>query len=106
MPIVPISDASCFPSSIQDYLGSLVDLSLPSPTSTDTVSLLSHTTTFISSYSSSEHNTNILSDLFPSLRALSRAVRSHEGQVIVKEYLGDEVALGVVGFWNRDRTYG
>lgn len=48
---------------------------------------------------------NVLSDLFPSLRALSQAIRTHEGQAVVKEYLGDEVALDVVGFWDGDRTY-
>lgn len=78
-----------------------MDLPLPKLILTDTVSLLLP----ISSHSLSEHNMNALSDLFPSLRALSQAIRTHEGQAVVKEYLGDEVALDVVGFWDGDRTY-
>lgn len=106
IPIVPIPDISCFSSSIQGYLNGIVDLPLPNSSLADSISLLSHTTAFISLQPLLEHDTNVLSDLFPSMRALSQAICSHEGQATVREYLGDEVALGVVRFWDRDRRFG
>lgn len=84
---------------------SFVDLPLPRPSLADSVKLLSHTTASALSLTLSDHDTNILSDLFPSLRGLSQAVRDPEGQAVIRNYLGDEVALGIAGFWDGDWAY-
>lgn len=54
----------------------------------------------------SEHDMNILSDLFPSMRVLSQAVRSQEGQAVIADYLEEEVTRGLVAFWQQDCRYG
>ena len=77
----------------------------PAPTVADSVSLLSYTTAPAPVLALSEHDTNILSDLFPSMRALNQAVCSQEGQVVIADYLGEEVTRGLVAFWQQDCRY-
>lgn len=50
-----------------------------------------------------QHHVSVLSDLFPSLRALSVAIRSKKGQLITADYVGDEVANHIVSFWEEDK---
>lgn len=49
-------------------------------------------------------NVNILSDLFPSLRALSAASRTVEGHKLISEYLGERVAKYIESFWKEERA--
>lgn len=53
-----------------------------------------------------QQNVNILSDFFPSLRALSAASRTAEMRRLISEYLGEQFAKYVESFWNRERLYG
>lgn len=53
-----------------------------------------------------QQNLNILSDLFPSLRALSAAVRTVEGCQFIAEYLGDHVASNIAAFWGQEWVCG
>lgn len=78
---------------------------LPSPSVADSLSLLSCTISSAPTLALSEHGTNILSDLFPSMRVLSHAVRSQDGQAVIADYLGEEVTQGLVAFWQQDCRY-
>lgn len=53
-----------------------------------------------------QQNVNILSDLFPSLRALSAASRTVEMRRLIAEYLGEQLAKHIETFWNEERVYG
>lgn len=53
-----------------------------------------------------EQNVNILSDFFPSLRALSAASRTAEMRRLIAEYLGERLAKHIESFWNEERVYG
>lgn len=87
-------------------MSDLADLPpLPSPSVADSLSLLSCTTASAPALTLSQHDTNILSDLFPSMRALNQAVCSQEGQVVIADYLGEEVTRGLVAFWQQDCRY-
>ncbi|KAH8692110.1 hypothetical protein BGW36DRAFT_41965 [Talaromyces proteolyticus] len=52
------------------------------------------------------HNLNVLSDLFPTLRELSRATRTLEGRQLIIEYLGEEVEESIQAFWSDEWVCG
>lgn len=72
-----------------------------SPLSAMPTSLLSHATATAPHLPLSEHDTNVLSDLFPSFRTLSQAVTTPEGRDIVREYFDEETARNIIEFWRR-----
>ncbi|XHG03377.1 hypothetical protein AWENTII_006686 [Aspergillus wentii] len=80
----------------------IIELPSLNPTLSDSVSLLSQTTKFGGSRGLSEHDTNVLSDLFPSLGAMSQAVRTQEGRAVLQDYFGDRIMGEIVGFWEDD----
>ncbi|RWQ99975.1 hypothetical protein C8Q69DRAFT_43450 [Paecilomyces variotii] len=99
IPIVPIADSSTFLSSMQEYISALTNpprLSVPREPVT---SLLAHMTTSAPYHLLSAEESNILTDLFPSWRELSRAVRSDEGRELLREYLELETVRRIVEFW-------
>jgi hypothetical protein len=63
------------------------------------ISLLSHATTTAPHRRLSEHDTNVLSDLFPSFRELSQAMTTREGRDVVREYFDEKTAKGIIEFW-------
>lgn len=67
------------------------------------MTLLSHVT---SAYPNilSDREINILSDLFPSLRSLSQAVRSPEGWKFLVDYLGEVRTREIADFWDHDKV--
>lgn len=102
IPIIAIPEASSFPSHIQAYLGNLSSIpTLKCGPSPDPLELLKFTT---SSVALTQHDVNILSDLFPSLKGLSQAIRTPEGRSLLDEYLGTAKALSIVGFWARNES--
>jgi hypothetical protein len=66
---------------------------MPSP-------LLSYATTTAPHIPLSEHDTNILSDLFPSFRDLSQALMTPEGRQLVREYFDEDTARGIIKLWS------
>lgn len=53
-----------------------------------------------------QQNVNILSDFFPSLRALSAASRTVEMRQLIAEYLGERLAKHIESFWNEEKIHG
>lgn len=105
VPIIPVSEPSTLFASIREYLEVLARA--PSqlssfPTSSSALSLLGHVTANSPSQSLSQHDINVLSDLFPSLSALSSAVRTPEGRQLLTDYLGEGTASNIVEFWERE----
>lgn len=105
VPIIPVSEPSTFFASIHEYLEVLARA--PShlssfPISSSALSLLRHVTGNGPSQSLSPHDINVLSDLFPSLSALSSAVRTPEGRQVLADYLGDGTASNIIEFWERE----
>ncbi|KAF5864234.1 hypothetical protein ETB97_008231 [Aspergillus alliaceus] len=99
--IIPIPDSSYLLPCIEEYTTRLADIPVKSPSFTDSLALLSHVTSE-SPDILSEQETNILSDLFPSLRSLSQAMRTLEGWGILVDYLGEARAKEIAGFWGHD----
>ncbi|KAL4786604.1 hypothetical protein BJX76DRAFT_320800, partial [Aspergillus varians] len=100
LPVIPVPDAPSFIPSIHDYMENLEDIPVDTPSLDDSVALLSHAT---SDYSTlCEQTSNILSDLFPSFRALSVATRTREGQELLENYIGGSAARKIVRFWQED----
>lgn len=84
---------------MQEYISALTNpprLSVPREPVT---SLLAHMTTSAPYHLLSAEESNILTDLFPSWRELSRAVRSDEGRELLREYLELETVRRIVEFW-------
>ncbi|KAE8421925.1 hypothetical protein BDV36DRAFT_18553 [Aspergillus pseudocaelatus] len=103
IPIIPIPDSSCFFSCLEEYTTSLADIHLQTPSLTDSMALLSHVTSAHPNVLSDQER-NILSDLFPSLRSLSQAVRSREGWNVLVDYLGEVRTREIADFWDHDRV--
>jgi hypothetical protein len=102
IPIIPILSPADLLPSLQAYIKDLeeppqLNTSPPIPTL-----LLSHATTAAPYCPLTAHDTNILSDLFPSLRALDKAVKTKEGKEILADYFEAETARRIIGFWNRE----
>lgn len=104
IPIIPVPDSAAFLPSIQEYINGLADAPQLNPTPSLPTSLLAHVTTSAPYHPLSETDTNILSDLFPSLPALSRAVRTREGQALMMDHFDSETARRILGFWEEDRV--
>ncbi|KAL5336859.1 hypothetical protein BJX70DRAFT_261863 [Aspergillus crustosus] len=101
LPVIPVPDAPSFISSIEEYMANFADMPINGPSLSDTVALLAPTT---SDYPNSlcQQTTNVLSDLFPSFRALSQKTRTREGQELLVDNLGEDMAGNIVKFWNED----
>ncbi|KAL4925514.1 uncharacterized protein BDV17DRAFT_184058 [Aspergillus undulatus] len=101
LPVISISDAPSLFQSVDEYMMNIEDIPVAGPTLGDSVALLAHTT---SDYprSMDEQTHNVLSDLFPSFRKLSAATRIQEGQRLLVEYLGQDIAEKIVKFWQED----
>ncbi|PTU23965.1 hypothetical protein P175DRAFT_0527419 [Aspergillus ochraceoroseus IBT 24754] len=102
MPVIPIPNASSLVSCIQKYMANLEDIPATLPSLGDSIALLAHVTSH--SHPLSGQNVNILSDLYPSFRALSRAVRTEEGRKTLVDYLGEEEATKIIKFWQEDMS--
>lgn len=105
IPILAVPHVNALFSSLQGYIKDLeksteVAQTL-SPLSTMPTSLLSHAVATAPHLPLSEHDTNVLSDLFPSFRALSQALMTPEGRDTVREYFDEETARGIIEFWSR-----
>jgi hypothetical protein len=50
----------------------------------------------------SQHDINVLSDLFSSFQDLSRATRTQEGRQLLIDYLGVDVANTVIKFFEQE----
>ncbi|KAN0084753.1 P-loop containing nucleoside triphosphate hydrolase protein [Elaphomyces granulatus] len=102
IPILPIASSSVFLPSIQEYLNELANPPHLSASPSSPLSLLAHITTDAPYQLLSEHDVNMLSDLFPSLSALSRAVRTQEGCKLLRDYLDEETVKKIVNFWEQE----
>lgn len=103
IPIIPIQDSAAFLPSMQEYINGLANTPQLNPSPSLPTSLLAHTTTSSSYHLLSETESNILSDLFPSLPALSRAVRTREGRALVMDHFDTETARRILEFWEGDQ---
>ena len=103
IPIIPIPDSSSFFSCLEGYTTGLAEIPLQAPSLTESMALLSHVTSAHSNMLS-DQETNIVSDLFPSLRGLSQAARTLEGWEVLVDYLGEARTREIAEFWYHDRA--
>lgn len=103
MPIIPVAVSPSLLPCVQDYIRSFTRIPPPAASATDCLSLLSHIPL---RRSLSLYEKDILSDLFPSLKTLGLAARTHQGQALLGDYLGEERAQELIQFWTRDTSYG
>jgi hypothetical protein len=61
--------------------------------------ILSHATITTPERPLNQHDTYILSDLFPSIRALCHGVRARQSVRLLHEYFGVQKAREVMEFW-------
>jgi len=64
--------------------------------------LLAHTTAAAPGQPLSEHDANVLSDLFPSMRALEEATRTTQGKAVIREYFDSKTAANIIDFWENE----
>ncbi|PCG90083.1 Hypothetical protein PENO1_100980 [Penicillium occitanis (nom. inval.)] len=83
----------------------LMSTSLQAP-SNSTLYLLEQIVAQGSDQLACQQNVNILSDFFPSLRALSAASRTVEMRRLIAEYLGERLAKHIESFWNEEKIHG
>src|SRR5262245_61322999 len=105
IPVIPILGPANLLPSLEAYIKDLnispqLHPSLPMPTL-----LLSHAAVAAPYCCLTEHNTNVLSDLFPSLCALSIAVKTNNGKDILAEYFDNETVRRIIGFWDKDMIH-
>ncbi|OKL58383.1 hypothetical protein UA08_06071 [Talaromyces atroroseus] len=109
LPIIIVGEPSELLSSIKERCQVLqhhLDQSPERPhlgSSASSLRLLEHIVAHASDSVTCQQNLNILSDLFPSLRALSAAIRTMEGRQLIADYLGSRVARNIVAFWSEER---
>ncbi|KUL82594.1 hypothetical protein ZTR_10242 [Talaromyces verruculosus] len=84
---------------------SLMSTSLQAP-SNSTLYLLEQIVAQGSDQLAWQQNVDILSDFFPSLRALSAASRTVEMRRLIAEYLGERFAKHIESFWNEEKIHG
>ena len=87
---------------MQEYMRDHTRIPSSIASATDCLSLLSRIPL---QQNLSLYEKNILSDLFPSLKALGLAARTNQGQALLQDYLGEERARELVQFWIRDTNY-
>jgi hypothetical protein len=99
--VITIPDAPSFLASVKEYMANLEDIPVTSSALGESLALLAQAT---SEYPNAlcEQATNILSDLFPSFTALSEATRTTEGQKVIGDYFGGDMAEKIVRFWQED----
>jgi hypothetical protein len=104
-PIISVSEPSAFFPSIKEYgeaLGRTPKQLQSLPSSSSALALLEHVAAGGPSQRPSQHDINVLSDLFPSLRALSSAIRTEDGRKLLADYLRDSVGSAVIEFWEQE----
>ncbi|RMJ25586.1 hypothetical protein PHISP_03555 [Aspergillus sp. HF37] len=101
IPIIPIPDSGSFLSSIQEYMASLVVLPVLRPGLSDAVALLARTTRS-RYFKFTEADISALGELFPSLRAMSRAVRTEGWRQMLRAYFGDALGTEMIRYWEED----
>ncbi|KAL4883802.1 hypothetical protein BJY04DRAFT_184437, partial [Aspergillus karnatakaensis] len=100
LPVIPIPDGPSLFTSLQEYMANLETIPVANPSPGDSVALLAHATS--GPVTLCEQTTYILSDLYPSFKALSKAARVGEGQDMLVDYLGEEQAGRIFKFWRED----
>lgn len=82
-------------------MASLVVLPVLRPELSDAVALLART---IRSryFKFTEEDINFLVELFPSLTAMSRAVRTQDGRQMLRDYFGDALGTEMIRYWEED----
>lgn len=101
IPVLPIPDSSSFLGSVHEYLSNLADIPAQGSSTADSINLLSHTSSGGASFLP-EQDRNVLSDLFPSLKVMSQDLQTQDGRDMLRDYLGEEKAKGIVNFWAND----
>jgi hypothetical protein len=89
---------------MQEYINGLAGVPRLGPSPMSPISLLPYLTRDAPYHLLSEHNINVLSDLFPTLSALSKACRTDAGRALLRNYVGEETARRIVDFWNREEV--
>ncbi|QKX55204.1 uncharacterized protein TRUGW13939_02296 [Talaromyces rugulosus] len=104
LPIIPAAEPSTVLASVQEHCNALArgPISHPSFPPPSPLSLLEYVVTSGPSQLPAKHNLNVLSDLFPSLRALSRAATTPDGRQLIVDYLGEDLADSIQAFWEQE----
>ncbi len=100
IPTIPILDADTLLPTLQSYMAALQQT--PAPRQRHKGSppfLFPHATTSAPDRILSKDIGNILSDLFPSVRALEKATRSSEGKAKLRDWVDAGTADEIIDFW-------
>ncbi|KAL1993237.1 hypothetical protein VTN49DRAFT_3186 [Thermomyces lanuginosus] len=103
IPIIPVLEPSALLPAIQEHCRSLRRGArrLESPPTTSSMALLNLVVSGGRLQPLSQHDVNVVSDLFPTFRDLSSAVRRGEGRRLLADYLGEPGARSIVEFWTK-----
>jgi hypothetical protein len=98
-PALPISDISSLFTTIKEYLNGLriaPEISHRPPIVTN---LIAQATASAPAKPLSEHNANVVSDIFSSFQEFEEATRTKQGQAKLRDYLDSTTAEEIVDFW-------
>jgi hypothetical protein len=98
-PALPITDVSSLLATLDAYLTRTQPVSKPIPAPCMLNSLIANATASAPAKPLSEHNANVLSDIFCSLHDFEEATRTQEGRAILCNFLDRSTAEDVVDFW-------
>jgi hypothetical protein len=99
-PALPISDISSLFTTIHEYLNGLqMAPKALHPPPVSVTNLIAQTTASVPAKALSEHNANVVSDIFSSLQEFEEATRTTQGRAKLCDYLGSTTAEEVVDFW-------
>ena len=96
--VIPVSDAASIVPALNGYIAALQQTTARTRKHNPAF-LVPHATTSAPNQTLSENTANILSDLFPSVRALEEATRTRTGQTDLRNWVDAFTADDIIDFW-------
>jgi len=98
-PVLPISDFSSLFTTIQEYLNGLQTAPQVPHWPPIVTNLIAQATASAPAKPLSEHNANVVSDIFSTFQEFEEATRTKQGQAKLRDYLDSTTAEEIVDFW-------
>ncbi len=98
-PVLPVPDISSLFTMLKDYLNGFQPAIRPMYRAPVVTTLIAQAVASAPAKPLSEHDANVVSDIFSSLREFEEATRTRQGQAKLREFLDKTTAEDVIDFW-------
>lgn len=98
-PFLPVPEVSSLLTTLNGYLKALQPASTPVPMQPMLTDLIAQTTASAPAKPLSEHDANVVTDIFPSLQEFENATRTQQGQAMLLDYLARTTVEDIIDFW-------